>query len=356
MITRPCYCTREDVKRALDVKTTARADTQVDHAIEAASDSIDGGVDRIGGWLLRRFYPEQRTMSFDWPDPNRARPWRLWLNQHTLISVTSMTSGGVALAPGEYFLRPDDGPPFSHVEINLSADGSFSSGDTHQRAVVIEGLYGFADQRAPAGALNGALDSSATTVTVTDSSAAGIGDLVLIDEERLLVTGKTMTDTGVTLAADLAVNSGAVSVSVSSSSGAPAPGEVLLVDSERMLVVDAAGTTLTVRRAWDGSVLTAHTAGAGVYAPRRLTVARGAVGSTAAAHDDAAAVQRQVYPPLIHQLATAEALNTLLQETSGYARTVGGEGSSREATGGGLAELREKAYTVYGRKARKRAV
>lgn len=357
-VSRPCYTTRERVARALDVKWSARADDQIDRAIQAASDILDGGTDRIAGCLHRRFYPETRTMTFDWPDRNRARSWRLWLNQHELISVTSITTGGTALASGEYFLRPDDGPPFTHVEIDLADSGAFEGGDTHQRAVSILGLYGFADNTAAAGALDGAVNSSTTSVTVTDSGLVGVGDLVKAGTERMLVTGRTMTDTGVDIDAgdSLTANTADVSVTVSSSSGAPAAGEVILVDSERMLVVDVAGTTLTVRRAWDGTVLATHAAGASIYAPRQLTVTRGAVGSTAAAHDDAAAVARQVYPALVSQQATAEALNFLLQETSGYARTVGSGDSAREATGGGLDVIREQAYTAYARKARKRAV
>jgi hypothetical protein len=357
-VSRPCYTTRERVARALDVKASARADAEIDHAIQAASDILDGGVDRVGGCLHRRFYPEARTQTFDWPDENRARSWRLWLNQHELISVTSITSGGTALTAGEYFLRPDDGPPFNRVEIDLADDGAFESGDTHQRAVSIVGLYGYADQRTAAGALDGGVNASAMAMTVTDSAAVGVGDVLLVDAERMLVTGRTMADTGVDIEVGdaLTASTADVSLTVSSSSGGPSGGEVILVDSERMLVTDVAGTVLTVKRAWDGSVLATHAAGAGVYAPRALTVTRGALGSTAAAHDDAAAVERQVYPGLISQLATAEALNFLLQETSGYARTVGSGDAVREATGGGLGVIREQAYTAYGRKARKRAV
>ncbi|HEY1380908.1 MAG TPA: hypothetical protein VGF55_29175, partial [Gemmataceae bacterium] len=121
-ITRPCYCSREAIKRALDIKETARADWQIDRAIETASDQIDGGADganRGAGLLRRRFYPEDDTRYFDWPDGQGTRPWRVWLNQHDLISATQIVSGGVTLS--DYFLRPDDGPPFTHIEVDLGS-------------------------------------------------------------------------------------------------------------------------------------------------------------------------------------------------------------------------------------------
>jgi len=45
-----------------------------------------------------------------------------------------------------------------------------------------------------------------------------------------------------------------------------------------------------------------------------------------------------------------------LQETSGYARTVGEGGEARPAPGVALADLWDEAVTRYGRKARIRAV
>lgn len=357
-ISRPAYCTREDVKRALDVKETARADGQVDRAIEAASDAIDGGTHRIGGLLHRRFYPEQRTMTFDWPNGQYARSWRLWLDQHELIEVTTLTTGGVTLAPGDYFLRPDDGPPFTHVEINLDSTSAFSTGGTSQRSISITGLYGYSDDTAPAGAVAEALDNSETGVDVTDSSVCGVGDVLLVDSERMLVTGKTMADTGVNIDAtdSLAASNADVSITMSTTTGAPAAGETILIDSERMLVVDVAGPVLTVKRAWDGSVLATHAAAADIYAPRTLTVQRGALGSTAATHLTAAPLARHTPPGLVRDLCVALALAQLQAETGGYARSIGSGGNARGAGADRIPGMVDAAYTAYGRMARTRAV
>lgn len=354
-ISRPCYCTREDVKRALDIAETARADAQVDRALEAASDGIDGGPNRIAGLLKRRFYPEVRTHTFDWPSDSYSRPWRLWLDQHTLISVDTLVAGGVTVSSDDYFLRPDDGPPFTHVEIDLASSAAFASGDTHQRAISITGLYGDSDDEAAAGELAEALDASETTVDVTDSAAVGVGDLLRVDEERMLVTGRRMLDTGQNLGANLDASASTVTVAVTDGSLYQVD-EVILVDSERMLVVDIAGNNLTVKRAWDGSVLASHSAGADIFAPRTLVVERGAVGTTAATHISGAGIARHVVPGLVRNLCVAESIEALLQETSGYAREVGSGESAREASGRALRLIREQAWVAYGRKGRKRAV
>lgn len=351
------YVSREDVKRALDVAETARSNSQIDRAIEAASRSIDG--DRPGdGFLRRRFYPQVDTRYFDWPTPDSPRSWRLWLDQHELISVTTLTSGGVTIAASDYLLRPYDGPPFTHVEIDLASSAAFTSGSTHQQAVAITGTFGHSANTAPAGALAEALDDSETGVDITDSSLIGIGHLIKVDSERMIVTGKAMLDTGVNIHSSdsLSASVADVSITMSTTTGAPAVDEVILVDSERMLVVDVAGSTLTVKRAWDGSVLAGHAGGADIYAPRTLTVERGALGTTAAAHSSSTAVTRHVVPGPVVELCLAEALNNYLQAGSGYARTIGSGDAEREAGGRGLRDIRNQAYTALGRKARTRAV
>jgi hypothetical protein len=123
-----------------------------------------------------------------------------------------------------------------------------------------------------------------------------------------------------------------------------------------MLVVDAGGTTITVKRAWDGSVLATHLTGASVYALRTLKVVRGAVGTAATTHTDATVVVRNVPPGLVHQLCVAEAVTQLLNEGSGYARTAGSGDNAREAAGRALNDLRNQAKAAYGRMGRVSAV
>ncbi|WP_049562236.1 hypothetical protein [Nonomuraea sp. SBT364] len=354
----PWYCTREDVKRALDVKETARSNAQVDRAIDSASRTVEGR-------LHRRFYPETATRTFDWPNAQRARPWRLWLDQHELASVTTLMAGGVTVASSDFLLYPTGGPPYNRLEIDLDSSAAFASGDTHQQAISIAGVYaGCPLDEAPAGALAEALDASETSVDVTDAAAVGVGDILRVGTERMIVTGRAMLDTGQNIAADLTASNASVTVTVTDGT-AYAVDEVLLVGSERMLVVDVAGNDLTVRRAWDGSVLAAHTAGADVYAPRTLTVTRGALGTTAAAHDTAAAVVRHLVPGLVRDAVVALALAQLLGEQGGYTAagarsaasgSVAGSRPQSRQVGGGAGDVLAMAFDAYGRKARTRAV
>jgi hypothetical protein len=353
-ITVPVYCTREDVKSALDIKFTARSSAQVDRAVISAAGAVEDQ-------LKRKFYPVDATRVFDWPNRYlRAAPWRLWLGKNDLVSATAVTSGGVAIPLASINLEPaNSGPPFTHLELDISkAPGAFTAGQTWQHDIAITGTWGYRADTTPAGTLAVAItDTTGTTVAVSDSTQCGVGSLLVCGAERMLVTDRSMRDTGQAqqgAGCGTAVNS---DVSLTVTDGTKyTVGETLLLDSERMLVVDIAGNVLTVKRAFDGSVLATHS-GAEVYAPRSLTVTRGALGTTAATHLISAAVSRYAYPGLVTELNIAEAVNTFLQETSGYARTVGEGETQRNASGAGLADIRARAMSAHGRaKARQRAI
>jgi len=352
MIT-PWYATREEIKAELDVKETARSNARIDRALADATDAVHGLCHRV-------FYPVQATRYFDWPGPQHARPWRLWLDASEILSVTTLTSGGITIAASDYFLEPNVyGPPYNRIEIDLDSNAAFGSGNTHQRDIGITGLWaGCALTETPAGATAEALDTSETGIDIdaATSAAVGVGSLLRIDTERVIVTARSNLDTGQTLGGTgLTIQNSAVTVAVQSGA-AFAAGETILIDGERMRVDDIAGNTLVVTRAWDGSPIAAHSVGATIYAPRSLTVTRGALGTTAAAHDSGATVHRWDPPGPIRQYVIAEALNDLLQGRAGYARTAGSGENEREVTGRGLKELRERVYVSHGRKARTRAV
>ncbi|MFJ9887177.1 hypothetical protein ACIQRW_15085 [Streptomyces sp. NPDC091287] len=348
----PVYATREDIKNALDLKATARATRAIDRALASGSRAVDG-------LCRRRFYPEVATRSWDWPNAQRARPWRLWLDENELISVTEVMTGGDVVPAESVFLEPNAyGPPYNQVQLDTaSATAGWIGGDTHQRTITITGLYGFRDDETLLGESTISVDSTATTVTVDAPTSAdtGVGSVLRIGDERLLVIGRTQVDTGQTLAADVDGQAKTTLIPVQDSTEF-AVDETVLLDGEQLLIVDIAGTSLVVRRAWDGSTLAPHTTGATLYAPRALAVTRGALGTTAAAHPSGSAVHRWDPPALVHQLALAEAINVLLQEQAGWFRTASGGSTSREATLEALKSLREQTYNALGRKARLRGV
>lgn len=351
MITRVCYCTREDVKASVDFKESARNNPQIDRAMQSAAEKIEG-------FTHRKFYPLLATRVFDWPNYQRAYPWRLWLNQSEVISITTLTSGGVVIPSNQYFLEPaNEGPPYSRIDLNRSTSAAWSAGATPQHSISVTGLWGYCTATVPAGTLAAAMsDTTGTAVTISDSSLIGAGDTILVDAEQLLVTNRSMASTGQAQQGAGAGTASAADVALTVTDGTKyAVGETLLLDSERMLVVDIAANVLTVKRAFDGSVLATHS-GATVYAPRQLTVVRGTLGTTAATHLNAAAVVRNAPPSLIRDLAIAESVNQVLQETSGYALVVGEGDTVRPASGAGLAELWTEVTARYGRNLRQRVI
>ena len=345
------YATREDVKSALDIMETARNDVQVDRAIENASRQVEA-------LTHRRFYPELATRYFDWPNASYAESYRLWLDSNELISATTVVSGGTTILASKYDLRRSDDlsePPYTYLELSLSSNAAFSSGSTHQRSLSILGLYGYKNDTSPAGALAEALDNSETGVDVNDSAIVGVGTLLNCESERMIVTGKSLLSvTTITGASLTAVNSDAL-VGVTAGT-AFKTGEVITVDAEKMRIIDIAGNNLIVKRAWDGSVLATHSTGATIYAPRTLTVVRAALGTTVATHADTTALTKQTYPGPVVALTVAYSLNELLQESTGYARSVGTGDNQREFSERGIKELASDCMRAVGRQMRSGAI
>jgi hypothetical protein len=353
-MTAPVYATREQVQRALDVKETARAAAQIDRALDSASRSVEG-------LTHRRFYPQIATRYFDWPNRQYAPPWRLWLSAaNELISITTLTTGGTTIAASDFFLRRSDQldePPYTLLELDLDSNAAFGGSATQQRDITILGLYGHSNNETTAGTLAAAVSSTtATTVTVDGpaSAALGVGSVLRVDSERMIVAGRTQVTTGQALLVPVGAGKAEETLQVTTPS-AYTPDEVLLLDSERMLITDVS-SVLTVKRAWDGSTLAAHTAPT-IYAARTLTVQRGSLGTTAATHSNAAPAYRWDPPGPVNALTIAEAMNTLLQEQAGYGRTIktaGGRSVASEADA--LGTLRDQVYASHGRKGRVGAV
>lgn len=346
----PTYCSREDVKAALDIVETSRSNDRIDDCCAAATEDVNG-------LMRRRFSPWDGTRYFRWPDINSRTPWRLWLYECEVTTITSISSGGVTIPPGACFLEPaNDGPPYSSIEIDLSSGSAFTGGPTAQRAIAIAGTWDSSDVHESVGTLAGTLAATegATASVTWSSTRVGVGSLLKIDDERLLVTDRTMVSSGQILQTPLAANANAVAVAVTDGTAFGAD-EILLLDSERMRVVDIAGNTLTVKRAVDGSVLATHT-GSAIWTLTGVRLARAAQGSTIAEHQAADVIYRHVVPPLVRKLSLAYALNLFLQEQSGYARVVGSGENQMESSGKGLRALESDAVQRHGRRALSGAV
>ncbi len=350
------YCTREAVQDAFDVREAAHRSTQIDDALRSASDDIDA-------WLNRHKHgvaPTIATRYFNWPVQD-GQAWRLWLDENELVSVATLTAGGTTIAASDYFLEPvNSGPPYTNIEIDLSSSASFTNSGTAQRAIRIVGTWGVGDQQDPAGLLDEALDASETGVNVTNASLVGVGDVLLVDSERMVVTDRSSITTAVNLGTALTAQKS--NQTIAGISGGFNVGEVLLIGSERMKIVENNGTDLTVIRAYDGSTLAAHSIGATLFAYRTLTVERGALGTTAATHLTAAAITKWRVPDLIRDLCKAEAITRLEQEFSAYGARVYSDEAERDSSGTdvvsgrGLTDIRKSCARRYKRKFRKKAI
>jgi hypothetical protein len=334
--------------------TSARARAEINRAIASASRSVDAFCARPP----ESFAPVLATRTFDWPDAAQARAGRLWLDDQPLASASRIESADVEIVAADYFLRPDNGPPFGYIEIDRASAAAFAGGLTAQRSIEITGIWLAAPpENAAAGALAEALDATETEVQVSATGAAlvDVGSILLCESERMIVTERAMLDTTVNTGSALAESVASRSLTVADGTAFVA-GELLLIESERVLVNDIAGNVLILERAIDGTALAAHDAGVDVYASRSLTVTRGALGTTAATHADTTALTVHVPAASVAELTEAYALTALSNRSSGYAQTPGAGENSRRPTGTSIPELERRVWDAYGNKVRHRAV
>jgi hypothetical protein len=345
----PTYVTRERLARALDVKASAYLRDALDGACRTGSRMVEGLLHR------QTLYPVLKTRYVDFPSRQDAPNWRVYFDDDALISLTGATAGGSTIPTDQFFLAPDNaGPPYDYLELSRASSYAFTSSATTQRALAFTGLYGYRNDENTATTLTSALSATATALAVA-APAGGVGALLRIDSERIVVTEQGWASGG-TIGSSPTASSSDVLLTVADTSVFKL-GETLLVDAERLLVQDIVGsTTLMVRRAFDGTALAAHTSGATLYRHLAPVVYRGACGTTAATHASGATVYRWVCPPPAEELAQAYAEDAFLQGGSGYARTVGSGEAERQASGTGIRALEQRVMTTMGRMARTRAV
>jgi hypothetical protein len=354
-IYRPTYATRRDVTSATDIAQTSDYFAHVDSALMKAADDVDS-------LCKRRFYNVLETHYWDWPNYQRAYPWRIWFEQNELADVTVnvpvVTSGGTSIPSSVILWGPWMGsaaPPYRFLEINRSTSYGFGVGQTPQQDVAITGLFGYWLKTRAAGTFAAAVSStSATSVTVSDSSPTGLnpGDVLTVGTESMLVQDNALVSTGIALDGDGGTSDASNDNVLTLSATGLVVGEVITIDSESMLVTLVNGDTATVIRSYDGTSLETHSDNATVYACRQLTVERGFGGTTAATADEGATLTADIHPGQVKELALAEALNTVYQKTSAYARTVGEVPQATTVPGGSLPNLRQQVLEGYGRKLR----
>jgi hypothetical protein len=335
------YTTLEAVGTATDAPATARNDAQVRRALTSGARAVEGQ-------LRRTFRPWTGTRTIT---RLSNRPvWQLPLGRHELISVTSIVVAGVTLDPADYDLisapgtpEDDGGPPYNRIDL---VDQAAWGADPE-----IAGVWGYRNDEESVGTLGAQLGSAATaTASVTWSTASiGTGDVLRIDDERMVIRARTWVDSGQNLGgAGLDASMADVTVPVSTGS-AFGVNEVIQLEAEQLLITAITGNNLTVVRAWNGTVLATHATNVDIYALTGVELERGALGTTAAVHQSAAVIYRHVVPGLVADLAGAEAMNQLQQESGGYGSSRGSGESETPAGVGGLKAIRDSARATYRR-------
>lgn len=349
-IFRPCLCNRYEVQRSVDFHPGVDVNDAIDRALISATEDIEGG-------LGRTFFPSDDTRYWDWPSQGNsgggqtADPWRLWLDENDLVCMTALVAGGVSITLDKLFLRPWDNPRkyrpyYTNIEIDRSTSASFGNQQqTPQQSIGITGTWGYGADADPAGTLAANVLTTDTTITGTDGSKAGPGDLIILGYgrgtapfpgsdphagaikpylgERCLITDVSAVATGLTQS-----GSGVTSDQDNdqqlqwTGTGALNPGEVITLDSESMFVEQVIGSVATVRRAFNGTTLASHS-GAVIYAWRQWSVLRAQLGTTAASYSSGAAVVRHRVPQLVRDLAIGVSEDQVMQEGAGYARVAG---------------------------------
>lgn len=365
IINQACYCTREQVRRALDVKLAAFNTGQVDRAICAGTDAVEQ-------LTQRKFYLLDTTRKWDWPNFQYSYPWRLWLDNYELAAPPTMVTTGsllpipVVIPSSAIICHPvNEGPPFTRIELRRDMNSAFGYNTTPQLDIAITGTYGYWMRTRAAGTLASSAGTGDLTILVSDGISVGVGDVAIIDSERMIVTDSQFVDTTI-IYSGLSQASAADNIVMVVDGTRFSIGEVLQVDSEWMLIQGIIGNTMIVKRAWEGSILTAHGGGT-LYARRQLSVLRGSLGTVAATHSNNAPIVVSDVPGIIRELAIAEAEIYLSQEPVAYGGAAmpmrattssrSGFNVSESVIGSGVSDLRNTVMnSKYTRKARTRVI
>jgi hypothetical protein len=365
IVNQPCYCTREQVRRALDVKQASYTNEQVDRAICAATDAVED-------LTARKFYPLDTTRKWDWPNFQYTYPWRVWLDNFelaaipTLVTTGSLNSIPITIPIAACIFQPvNEGPPYTRLELRRDMNYGFGNNPTPQLDIAITGTYGYWTRTRSAGQLAASMGPGDLTATVSNGISVGVGDVMIIDSERMIVTDANYMNTTIVYAG-VSTASAADNVMGVPDGTQFVAGEVLQIDAEWMLVLAINANNVIVKRAWDASILSPHSGGT-VYARRLLSVLRGQLGTTAATHSNAAPVTVSDVPGLVRELAIAEAEVWVSQEPTGYSGasapqkpTTAGRGGysvSEPVAGAGLPDIRQRVQNSrFTRKARSRVI
>lgn len=335
------YASLTEVKRAADIPASPLYDLKVSDVMSEATDAVESLCSRV-------FYPTLATRYFPWPQDRTQGPSLLRLGSSEAISLVSVVNGdGSTIGTSRLKLikegQVDDGPPYSAIQV----DGSFvTNGEFPDRSIAITALYGHQLNERSAAVTTTNLSGS--TVDISNASLIGVGSLIRIGDERLVVTQRGWKNTGnvTPVTVDDEESDDRFTLSIGSTLNV---GEELFIGNERMLITEIIGNDVIVDRGAYGSVLSVHSGVTTVYVNRSLTVERAVLGTTSTDTLSGAGVQLFMFPPLVRQLCRAEALNIIQQDAASYGSRSGSNQGEMPMSIKGLQDLRETVRSKYAR-------
>lgn len=155
------------------------SDTDLLLTLESASRTVDGHCKRTGpDHPMSGFGPRLGTNRYDGVSGSE-----LPLEDDLLALTGSVTVGGTSLTDeSSYYKGPYDRAPYRYLAAP-SRTGIWWA--TIRRAISVPGKWGYSDDPLSLTTLNGALDSSATSVVLTAAAVPGM--TLLVDAEQMYV-------------------------------------------------------------------------------------------------------------------------------------------------------------------------
>lgn len=149
--------------------------------IEAASREVDGRTNR-------KFYVESGTRYYPARKANTLKPRQMWVDD--TATITSVTDDGEVLVSGtDYYGWPRNrGVVEPEPIIRLDRLTGAWPTDLEDPKVAVVGLFGYSNEsRATECLLSAGINSSVTTLPVTDTAEIDPGDTVWIDSEQFYI-------------------------------------------------------------------------------------------------------------------------------------------------------------------------
>lgn len=211
------YTTVTDVRNRLVGDTATGQDNLYLDLIRSTSREID----RLA---TRRFVPTVQTVLFDTPGYGYSEDGHLNLGDLDLLEVTTLLNGdGSTITSTQYVIYPANHYPKRKIELKLSSGivWLLSNAGDYNQAISLTGVFGHHQDYTNAwnsvDTLNGAISSSATSLTLNISGSLRGGDLIKIDSEFIYtssVSGVTATVVRSVNGSTAAAHSNAASISV----------------------------------------------------------------------------------------------------------------------------------------------